>query len=147
MISPTSFGSPQVDPNSLRAIEQISHVINDIEQRLQIVRVALAQSVPSMPFGTNPLASLGTTTPWGHLSPTLSGSPVNPLALQQLQHLQQIQQLMALNPLVGSPYSGVPSSLPFGSSFGAGFPTTFPGVGSPFGTATPFGASPTPFRF
>lgn len=147
MISQTSFGSPQVDPNSLRAIEQISHVINDIEQRLQIVRVALAQSVPSLPFGpTSPLVGLNAQSPWALVQNTGSfpGTPINPLAIQQLQHLQQ---LMALGPLASGLYTGLPSSVPMG------IPTGFPGLGvaspfgTPFGATTGFGVPTNPFRF
>lgn len=154
MISQTSFGSPQVDPNSLRAIEQISHVINDIEQRLQIVRVALAQSVPSLPFGpTSPLVGLNAQNPWALVQNTGSfpGTPINPLAIQQLQQLQHLQQLMALSPLASGLYTGVPSSVPMGIP--TGFPSGFPGLGvaspfgTPFGATTGFGVPTNPFRF
>lgn len=154
MIPTSSLGSASVDPNALRAIEQISHVINDIEQRLQIVRVALAQSVPATglgqvgatlgqtptPFGqpftgfgaTNPLFAPGLQNPWALLQSAAS----NPVVLQQL---------LAMSQHTGSFY-GLPAGVPMGAPFGV--PTGFgaPGVIAPFGNPG-FLAPTTPFRF
>lgn len=166
MIPTSSLGSTPVDPTTLRAIEQISHVINDIEQRLQIVRVALAQSVPASGFSqpntpVNPFAAFGqlgqlgqagspfgqTSPAFGQTNPFVGAGLQNPWAL--LQSLASnpvvLQQLMALSQQMGSLY-GVPSGVP-ATPFG--IPTGFgnPGVIAPFGANPGFLAQTTPFRF
>lgn len=137
MIPTSSLGSAPIDPTAFRAIEQISHVINDIEQRLQIVRVALAQSVPTVPgapFGVSSPFGVNVPNPWS----LLQNPSLNPLAMQQLMAISQLT-----SPLGYGVPSGLPVTTPFGLNTGFGTP----GVSAPFGVHPGFLAPTTPFRF
>ncbi|GEM_PF-5604641 len=123
--------SPIQDPNALAAIQQLATAVNEVEQRIQLLKYTIGQSVPQLvgsPFssmggmqGLNPytqfqgLGSQGIgAQPFGHQG--MMGQ-TNPLLLalyaQQLQGLQ--------NP-------------GFGTGFGGVTPFSGLGVNAPFGT-------------
>jgi hypothetical protein len=126
MFPTQSYGTTSIDPNTRHAIEQIASVINDVEQRLQLAKLTLAQTVNS----------------------TLS--PFNTMGVPG------VPQLPTLGfPNVGFP-SGYPTAFasPWATPYGVpyygaplGFPTASnPGVIAPFGI-TPGMAPTLPFRF
>lgn len=142
--------SPTIDPNALRAIEQFSTVLNEVEQRLQLVRATLTQTFPQQVsasslggapvvggtpgvFGPPPfMGPFAGLTPSGATGPSQTIPPFlppellqNPLALQQF--LFTLGASLGAQPVLG------------GGSFGAsgGVPPHTPGFGVPpgvFGT-------------
>ena len=150
MLAPPNLGTP-LDPNTQRALEELAFVINDVEQRLQLIRMGLAQNAPAWPGSfaqgipqipqasfQGPFPSVGNGV--GNLQTLLS----NPLLLQQLLATQgRVPPVMGIPnvPFGGSPFQ---ATAPFqgGSPFGSPV-----GVSAPFGITSPFQAPFTPFRY
>lgn len=83
MFQTTGFGTqPQYDPNVSRAIEEIARVINEVEQRVQLVKLGLIQNFPhlALPLGMQrgPLGAFG--SPFLGSAPSWSGVPVSPFS-------------------------------------------------------------------
>lgn len=129
MFTSPSHGTMPLDPTTQRAIEQLAFVLNDVEQRLQHIRMGIAHATPSWPntFGQGPATFAPTSTPFGVGVPTLGPILSNPVLAQHLL-TAQLANLHATG--------GVPT-LPFGAS-----PVGAMGVNAPFGFQAPF---PTPF--
>lgn len=140
MLNYNSLGSApnSIDPNSQRALETLFTLISDVEQRLQIVKASISQTLPT--FGNVNLNS-----------PHTLGLPTtNPTTL--LGHVGAPATWPAI---VATPFGNVsvlvplpttPTTTPFGN---AGFATPFgTPFATPFGTpqvATPFGLTPSAF--
>ncbi|MEA3200720.1 MAG: hypothetical protein QOE90_2148 [Thermoplasmata archaeon] len=81
MMSTTPGFLGNSDPNTTRAIEALYTLLSDVEQRLQLVKANLAQTIPgSLPGGFTGNAFPGVVPPtaWGHaqgLPLGFSGSP------------------------------------------------------------------------
>lgn len=146
MFATPSPGFGPTDPNAVRAIEHLSVLLSDVEQKVQMIRMSLGQHTLAWPTpGVSP-------TPYGTLSSPLSLTPqpssvsallANPIIQQQLLANPIVQQqLLAISAtLQGTP--GVPSA------FGV-HNTATPFFGTPGVNATGFGlfqAPVAPFRF
>jgi hypothetical protein len=140
-----------LDPNTQRAIEELALVINDVEQRLQLIRMGIAQAVPAWPsFGAGHPTFPQTPslfTPGGFGIAGLSGIGGVPNLQAILSNPVLLQQLLAAN--VAKLHAGVPPTAYGGvPSFGGVSPFGSPvGVNAPFGFQSPFQAPFTPFRF
>lgn len=138
MIPQPSLGSASFDPNTLRALEQLTNVITDVEQRLQVVRLTLAQSFPGvLPRGVTPS------------TPGLGISPVNPYfaGVPFASHMG-VGALPWANQVPTNPYGAFGLGSPYLSPFtqGVGSPYGNPGVSAPWfpsGIQAPF----APFRY
>lgn len=115
------------DPATLRAIDQLAGVVNDVETHLNLVKLALAQSV--IP-ATNPFANpfSGPSIPGANLATLLAN--VTRSAAAQTPYTAFFGQ----TPFVGSPFV---HATPF---------SPLAGVNAPIGIANPFTAPGLPFR-
>ncbi len=173
MISPMNQTVTTADPNTQRVIQELASVINDVELRLHLVRVGLAQAFPQLSPtlglsnatspGANILGGFGTA---GIGSPALGihagipglvNSPANVLSL-----LNPLHALLSPNaPLNTANFAMIPGlleaviqrntlglqGLPFN---GIGTPTGYGTTPSITGVTTPFGINPAslaPFRW
>lgn len=118
MITQNGFTTTNLDPNMSRAIEELAHVISEVEQRVQLVKLGLVQGFPHL------------------AAPLLARSALTP-GLGTLPNLP-----LGLSPYVGSwtPTPSIPAPVGYalGNIFGA------PGVTTPFSNLP---ASYSPFRF
>lgn len=151
MFPSQNLSAMPLDPNTQRAIEELALVINDVEQRLQLIRMGLAQAVPTWPgigaghtpfpvtpnlfapggFGMGGLPGIGGT-------PSLQALLQNPLLLQQI--LAANVAKLHTGGIPPATYGHVP---PFGGVSPFGGPL---GVNAPFGFQSPFQAPFTSFR-
>lgn len=121
MITQNGFTTTNLDPNMSRAIEELAHVINEVEQRVQLVKLGLVQGFPHL------------------AAPLLARSAITP-GLGTLPNVP-----LVLSPYMGqpgwNPSQGIPPTAGYalGSFFGA------PGVTTPFNPLAT--ASYSPFRF
>lgn len=121
MITQNGFTTTNLDPNMSRAIEELAHVINEVEQRVQLVKLGLVQGFPHL---AAPLLARSA------LTPGLGTLPNLPLGLSPYVGLGQPSW---------TPTPGIaPAGYALGSIFGA------PGVTTPFSNLT---APYSPFRF
>lgn len=117
-----SVPNATIDPSNQRALETLFTLISDVEQRLQIVKASLTQTMPGV---TNPTALLNAygLVPQTSLVPphlTSNGWPT----------------------VIATPYGNIPVFLPTPTTTTTPFVT--PGLGTPLAFAgTPFGN----FRF
>lgn len=115
--------SPLADPTTVNAIQQIAQALNDVDQRIQILRLAVSQTVP--PFaGRTAFGPLGAGSAFGPQG-------ISPYAM--LGAPWQAQAGFAQIPLL-NPYA---QQIP-GIGYGA-LPGTYGGLGvtAPFGLQAP----------
>lgn len=121
MISPTGYPTSNLDPNMTRAIEELAHVINDVDQRMQLVKLGLVQSFPHL------AASFGVNRP-NFLTPTSLGQmPGSPIVLAPF---------FPGNPGWGTPTGPNPYLTPFthGGLLGVpGVTTPYSGIAASYG--------------
>lgn len=139
MFSQTNGNPTTIDPNTARAIQEITRLVQDVEQRVQYVKLGLLQSFPQ-------LATSGLSL----------GVPANlgiPNGLQA--GLTGLAGLTGQTPVLLQPIS---APLPWGMTGGypTGYPTqplayVLPSTGAPSSVVTtPFGTFPASlptFRF
>jgi hypothetical protein len=130
MLNASNLGFlPNADPTNARAVEALYTLLNDVEQRLQIVKASLTQTLPGISglgvgMGT-PGFGQGIPQGFPNLSP---GFPQSfPQGFPQSQ---------------GGYHAFVPTPLGMVPVF---IPTSTPGVGWPSGVGSQQGFSGTPF--
>lgn len=135
MLPSTNLGTMPLDPNTQRAIEELALVINDVEQRLQLIRMSIAQAAPN----SWPSFGHGSFPPTGSFGFGLGGNVPSVHGL--LSNPAILQQLLAAN-VAKLHTGGIPPTFGGVSPFGGPL-----GVNAPFGFQSPFQAPFTPFRF
>ena len=141
MFLQTSNGANTIDPNMARAIEELAHAVNEVEQRIQYVKLGLIQSFPHLALNAprNPFTVGVPTGLPANLVPT-NLLPTNLLSA----NLSPASQLLLSALTSGSPWGLTPQATPFGYILPQGN-VNGQVVTTPFGTYP--SASPATFRF
>lgn len=135
------------DPNTQRAIEELAFVLNDVEQRLHLIRMNIAQAMPTP--GWHGFGAQFPQAPGLFPVPSAFGFGANVPSIQTLlANPVLLHQFLAAN--VAKLHTGGIPAAAYGAipSFGGISPFGSPvGVSAPFGIQSPFQAPFAPFRF
>ena len=122
------------DANTQRALEQLAHTLNEVEQRIQLIRMSIPQTGTAWPSTMIPptgfVPGIG-QVPFG-TGPNLASIASNPLLMHQV--LATVANLHSLG--------NVPPTTGGVTPFTAGA-----GVSAPFGFPSPFQAPLMGFRY